>query len=77
MAETLGSALSTLFSGRVSTSTRTPVQTTSSLGLSTKALANQALKIYNQAQTGLRQGDFSVFGEKLRQLKGILQDLAR
>ncbi|MBU1026886.1 MAG: UPF0182 family protein [Candidatus Margulisbacteria bacterium] len=73
MAESLNAALSGVFSGRVSSSTRY----TAPVGLNNKALAKKALEIFNQAQSKLRQGSFGDFGDKLKDLGKLLQDLAR
>ena len=73
MAETLDGALSGVFSGRVSTTARY----TAPVGLGQKGLAKKALEIYNQARSKLRQGNFADFGDRLRDLKKILEDLAK
>ncbi|MFH1347078.1 MAG: UPF0182 family protein [Candidatus Margulisiibacteriota bacterium] len=74
MEETLSSALSSVFSGRVSTA-RTRVESTQYF--SPKALAQKALQVFNQANTRLQQGDFGGFGDRLQELRKILQDLAK
>jgi uncharacterized membrane protein (UPF0182 family) len=74
MERTLDAALSAVFSGRV-TSSRARLE--APRGLSTKELARKALQIYNQAQSRLRQGNLGSFGDKLRELKEVLQDLAK
>jgi uncharacterized membrane protein (UPF0182 family) len=73
MAETLDQALSAVFSGRVSTAVRYDVPT----GLTSKELAKKALEAYNRAQSSLKQGDLGAFGERLKELQKILQDLAK
>ncbi|MFH1683510.1 MAG: UPF0182 family protein [Candidatus Margulisiibacteriota bacterium] len=74
MRETLSSALSSVFSGRVSAAS-TRVESTQNF--SPKALAQKALQVFNQANTRLQQGDFGGFGDRLRELKKVLQDLAK
>ncbi|KPJ63665.1 hypothetical protein AMJ44_14205 [candidate division WOR-1 bacterium DG_54_3] len=74
MAETLDSALSAVFAGRVVTG-RPGVEVPLYLG--TKELAKKALELYDRAQSSLRQGDFATFGERLRELQKTLQDLAK
>lgn len=74
MAETLDQALSQVFSGRVATVRhRQPT----SIFQTPKQLAKQALDYFNRAQSSLRQGNFGAFGERLQELKKILQELAR
>lgn len=75
MEETLDGALSQVFSGRVRTTVRREVK--AETYLSPKALAKKALNVFNQAQGSLKQGNFSSFGEKLSELKKLLQDLAK
>ncbi|MBU0671515.1 MAG: UPF0182 family protein [Candidatus Margulisbacteria bacterium] len=74
MEETLDRALSAVFSGKVSSSR---VRVEARQDLSPKVLAQKGLEIYNQAQSKLRQGDFGAFGDRLQELKKILQDLAK
>jgi len=75
MAETLDSALSSVFAGRVTTGAKTKVKAPRYLG--TKELAKRALELYNQAQGKLKQGLFGDFGDRLRDLGKVLRDLAR
>jgi uncharacterized membrane protein (UPF0182 family) len=74
MAETLDAALSSVFAGRVTTAR---VKYEVPRYLSTKELAEKALDLYNRAQSSLRQGDFGGFGDRFRELRKILQDLAK
>lgn len=74
MAETLDEALSAVFAGRVTTE-RVEVAVPSRLR--TKELAKKALELYNQAQSSLKQSDFASFGDRLKELQKILQDLAK
>ncbi|HAG08905.1 MAG TPA: hypothetical protein DCK87_04990, partial [Desulfotomaculum sp.] len=39
-------------------------------------LAKQANRIYDEAQAFLREGNWTGYGEKLKQLKTILQEMA-
>ena len=70
----LDAALSNVFSGRVTTA-RARVDVPS--GLSAKDMARKALQIYDQAQSRLREGNLGAFGDQLRELQKILQDLAK
>jgi len=76
MAETLGQALSSVFSGKVSTTGIRPAVETLQY-LNPKELATKALGLFDQAQTKLKQGSFGEFGDKLQELKKVLQDLAK
>ncbi len=71
---TLDRALSSVFSGRVSSAV---VREHEPAGLSVKALAKKALSVYNQAQSKMRQGDWGAFGDRLRELGQVLNDLAK
>ncbi|OGC05850.1 hypothetical protein A3H38_06580 [candidate division WOR-1 bacterium RIFCSPLOWO2_02_FULL_46_20] len=75
MAETLSAALSSVFSGRVSTASARRDDVPKYLN--PKELAKKALDLYEQAQGKLKQGDFGTYGEKLGDLKKVLQDLAK
>lgn len=74
MAETLDSALSQVFSGRISTSR---VRKDIPRGLGPKELARRALELFNQAQSKLKQGLFADYGDRLRDLSRVLRDLAK
>ena len=71
MAETLEGALDAVLSGRRTRRLDVSVP----VGLSLKELARRALSTLQRAETSLRQGSYSDFGDKLRELKKILQDL--
>jgi len=73
MAETLEQALSSVFSGRVSTAVKYEVPA----GLNARELAKKALDLYDRAQSSLKQGDLGGFGDRLKDIRRILQDLAR
>jgi len=75
MEQTLDSAMSSVFSGRVTTAARKTVGV--SRRLSPKELAKRALQMFNRADSSLKQGNFGAFGDRLRELKKILQDLAK
>jgi uncharacterized membrane protein (UPF0182 family) len=74
MAETLDSALSSVFAGRIVTA---KPKVEAPRYFSPKELAKKALELYNKAQAKLKQGDFGSFGERLRELRKVLQDLAK
>jgi uncharacterized membrane protein (UPF0182 family) len=73
MDETLEGALSAVLSGRRSPRTAAGVPE----GLSVKELARRALSTLQSAESSLRQGSFGDFGDKLSELKKILQDLGK
>lgn len=78
MESNLESALSVLFGGKISQ----PMTTTSGGGAPVQAVSQanriaQALTHYNQAQTYLRQGNFAGYGEEIKSLEGILQELSK
>ena len=75
MAETLDGALSAVFRGRVTTAR--PRRVEAPRFLMPRELAKKALELYNRAQSSLKQGDFGAFGDRLRELRKILQDLAK
>lgn len=74
MAETLDKALSEIFSGRVSSRRVRGIEIR---GKSPKELARKALEYYNKSQLSLRQGNLGAFGDRLRELKKVLQELAK
>lgn len=74
MAETLDKALSEIFSGRVSSRRVRGIEIR---GKSPKELARKALEYYNRSQSSLRQGNLGAFGDRLRELKKVLQELAK
>ncbi|MBN2057196.1 MAG: UPF0182 family protein [Candidatus Saganbacteria bacterium] len=75
METTLDGALSAVFSGRVSSARTRQYETETAL--SPKALAKQALQIYNNMQGSLKQGNFAAFGQRLQELGGILRNMAK
>ncbi|OGC25329.1 hypothetical protein A2291_02865 [candidate division WOR-1 bacterium RIFOXYB2_FULL_42_35] len=75
MGESLDSAFSQVFSGRVRSSVKLEEKTESYLN--PKELAQKALNVFDQAQSNLKQGNFGSYGEKLNELKKLLQDLAK
>lgn len=75
MEQTLDSALSSVFAGRVTSAARQTVGVRRDL--SPKALAKKALQMFNRADSSLKQGNWGAFGDRLRELKKILQDLAK
>jgi uncharacterized membrane protein (UPF0182 family) len=75
MEETLNSALSSVFEGRVAPA-RTVAEAVAR-AMSPRELAQKALDLYNRMQSSLREGNFAVFGERFKELQKILQDLAK
>jgi uncharacterized membrane protein (UPF0182 family) len=73
MRETLDQALSDVFSGRVTARRRATVST----GLNTRQLAQKAMRLYNEAYSQLRQGNLARFDEKLREMRQVLQNMAK
>ena len=74
MEETLNAALSSVFAGRMAPARE--VGAAAPRIMSPKELAQKALELYNRMQSSLREGNFGVFGERLKELQKILQDLA-
>jgi len=73
MRETLDQALSDVFAGRVTPRRRAAV----SVGLNTRQLAQKAMRLYNEAYSQLRQGNLARFDEKLREMRQVLQQMAK
>jgi hypothetical protein len=76
MEETLELALQKLFGG-TRTAPKTAGETGPALPQSQGGLAAEAMKVYERAIELQRQGNWAGYGEELRKLKQILQQLAR
>jgi uncharacterized membrane protein (UPF0182 family) len=77
MGETLESAVSALYRGDVAAAAAPDTLTDTARTVPDARWPDEALRLYDEAQERLRQGDFAGFGEAWARLREVLQQAAR